>query len=668
LAANLAFGELALNYADGKIYYKNSGGTVSSLSGGVTTLSFGTTGLTPSTATAGVITVAGTLVAANGGTSFSTYATGDLIYASAANTLAKLTAGTNGHVLTLAAGVPTWAASTGGVTSFQTSLSGLTPSTATTGVITLAGTLGADSGGTGLTTYAVGDINYASATTPTISKLAIGTANQIMNVNAGATAPQWTGLSSLIDTVFTASAQGTLLYRGASNWVALAPGTATHVLTTGGPGANPSWTAAAGAGVTSISFGSTGLTPNTASTGVVSVAGTLGAGFGGTGLATYTAGDVIYASASTTFTKLGIGTAYQISAVNAGATAPSWQGLSSLIDNALSASTQGQILYRNATTWVALPTGTNGQVLTSGGTGANVSWTTAAGGLTGFTAALNTAAPNATNNVSSITASGGTTNQFIAIRPKGTGGIIAAIPDSTTVGGNVRGINSVDLQTSRTAATQVAQTAYSSIIGGQDNTASDSFATVLGGYGNTASGEASLASGSSSVASGPYSAAFGAYATTRLIEGYKAFAPGAPIAFVVNTNQQGFLVVGAQTTTATATILRSDPAAASATNQLYIPNNSIVTFTILVACGITGASNAKAWEIKGAVKKGSTEATNVLVGALTKNVLAADSGASTWDVAVTANTTTGALTITVTGQAGTTIRWTASIFTSEVCY
>lgn len=60
--------------------------------------------------------VTGTLPAANGGTGFSTYATGDLIYASATNTLAKRAAGTNGHVLTMSGGVPTWAAPTGGVT------------------------------------------------------------------------------------------------------------------------------------------------------------------------------------------------------------------------------------------------------------------------------------------------------------------------------------------------------------------------------------------------------------------------------------------------------------------------------------------------------------------------------------------------------------------------
>ena len=82
---------------------------------GVTTIGFGSTGLTPAAATGGVVTVAGTLVATNGGTSFNTYATGDVIYASAANTLAKLAAGADGEVLTLAAGVPSWAASTGGI-------------------------------------------------------------------------------------------------------------------------------------------------------------------------------------------------------------------------------------------------------------------------------------------------------------------------------------------------------------------------------------------------------------------------------------------------------------------------------------------------------------------------------------------------------------------------
>jgi len=77
LAANLtntaSGSEIALNYTDGKLYYKDNGGTVRLLASNATsapvlTFSGGTTGLTPSTATSGVITLAGTLAVANGGT------------------------------------------------------------------------------------------------------------------------------------------------------------------------------------------------------------------------------------------------------------------------------------------------------------------------------------------------------------------------------------------------------------------------------------------------------------------------------------------------------------------------------------------------------------------------------------------------------------------------
>ena len=91
LAANLVAGELALNTADGKLFYKDSAGNVqviASKAGSVNVSSFsgGTTGLTPNTATTGAVTLAGTLAVANGGTGFSTYTTGDTLYASASNT------------------------------------------------------------------------------------------------------------------------------------------------------------------------------------------------------------------------------------------------------------------------------------------------------------------------------------------------------------------------------------------------------------------------------------------------------------------------------------------------------------------------------------------------------------------------------------------------------
>lgn len=58
--------------------------------------------------------VNGTLPTTKGGTGIATYTTGDILYSSASNVLSVLAAGTNGYVLTLAGGVPTWAAAAGG--------------------------------------------------------------------------------------------------------------------------------------------------------------------------------------------------------------------------------------------------------------------------------------------------------------------------------------------------------------------------------------------------------------------------------------------------------------------------------------------------------------------------------------------------------------------------
>ncbi len=54
----------------------------------------------------------------HGGTNQSTYTTGDLLYASASNTLSKLPIGSSGQVLTTTAGAPAWTAASSGVTNF----------------------------------------------------------------------------------------------------------------------------------------------------------------------------------------------------------------------------------------------------------------------------------------------------------------------------------------------------------------------------------------------------------------------------------------------------------------------------------------------------------------------------------------------------------------------
>lgn len=72
------------------------------------------------------------------------------------------------------------------------------------------------------------------------------------------------------------------------------------------------------------------------------------------------------------------GAAGDLVRVNAGGTALEFETLSTLIDTI--GATQGDILYRASTGWTVLTPGTSGQVLTTGGAGANPAWATSSGG------------------------------------------------------------------------------------------------------------------------------------------------------------------------------------------------------------------------------------------------------------------------------------------------
>ena len=317
--------------------------------GGTIGTAYGGTGLTTFSAanyalysTSSSALTAGTLPTAAGGTGLVSYTTGDIIYASATNTLAKLGIGSTGQVLSVSGGIPTWSTPSANVSSFQTSLSGLTPSTATTGAVTLAGTLGPTSGGTGLTSYTQGDLVYATAAN-TLGRLAdVATGNALISGGVGAD-PLWgkiglsthvsgtlpignggtgqTTASAAFDALNPMTTVGDMIYEGSGPTAVRLPiGSTNQVLTV--VGGIPSWQTPSSGGVTTISFGSTGLTPSTATSGAVTVAGTLGATSGGTSQSTYTTGDILYASASNTLTKLPIGTAGQVLSVAGGV--PSW--------------------------------------------------------------------------------------------------------------------------------------------------------------------------------------------------------------------------------------------------------------------------------------------------------------------------------------------------------
>ena len=98
------------------------------------------------------LTSSGTLAYDQGGTGQTSYAAGDIVYANATNTLAKLTIGSSGQRLVVAAGLPSWAtdATIGTVTSVAQSFTGGIVSVAGSPITTsgtLALTVAGNSGG-----------------------------------------------------------------------------------------------------------------------------------------------------------------------------------------------------------------------------------------------------------------------------------------------------------------------------------------------------------------------------------------------------------------------------------------------------------------------------------------------------------------------------------------
>ena len=128
-----------------------------------TRVQFDTTGLTVTAGSPPTVGLTIPVTAVNGGTSQTAYAAGDILYASATNTLSKLPAGTNGYILTMGASLPSWQAPTAppapGITSLTLSggttgllVNGSASATLTAnGTFTISGTLGVPFGGTGAT-------------------------------------------------------------------------------------------------------------------------------------------------------------------------------------------------------------------------------------------------------------------------------------------------------------------------------------------------------------------------------------------------------------------------------------------------------------------------------------------------------------------------------------
>ena len=359
-----------------------------------------------------------------------------------------------------------------------------------------------------------------------------------------------------------------------------------------------------------------------------------------------------------------------------------------------------------------------GKVLTSMTSDGKAQWATAAGGLTYFTEAQNSTTPNATVKVDSLTALSSTTNADIAIVPKGTGAFTLAVPDNTTVGGNKRGINAVDLQTSRTNAAQVASGQYS-FASGRLNTASGDYSTAMGvqniasgglgclaiGYGSTASGSSSVATGASTasgatsfasgtgnLSSGESSIALGANNTSSgvksfvcgnnsvasgeysMVMGYYASAFGLKGRWVTGqTNtilgdaQKSIFILSIRTTDTTATTLTSGfgSGAPSAINQVILQNQNALRFKGTIIGKKSGTTDIAAWDVDGLIVRGANAAATTLV---VSNVNLVSNTPAWGTPTLAADTTNGGLRVQAIGFATTNIQWTCTIETTEVIY
>lgn len=242
---------------------------------------------------------------ATGGFSNPMTSAGDIIIGGASGVATRLAAGTNGYVLTLNAGSPVWAAAASGTPAFSAitsatnttaamvvgtgaslgasgsgtitatavpvgGISGLgtgvgtwlaTPSGAnlasalTTSLPnTKGGTGGDSSAATGIAHVASGTWSYSTIVNADInasaaialSKLATQSDQTILaNISGGAAVPSASTLTAILDDIL-GTTQGSVLYRNATVWTTLSPGTNGQFLQTQGAAANPQWASVGG--------------------------------------------------------------------------------------------------------------------------------------------------------------------------------------------------------------------------------------------------------------------------------------------------------------------------------------------------------------------------------------------------------------------------------------
>lgn len=389
---------------------------------GVLSFAGGTTGLTPAGATTGAVTLGGILNPANGGTGLngSAAANGNLLIGNGTGyTLAPIT-GTAGQIgVTNGAGSITL--TNLGVLSFSGGTTGLTPNVASTGAVTLGGTLNVTNGGTGQTTFTTGSILLGNGAS-SLNSLADVAAGSVLTSGGVGTNPTWGSGSSLFIQNQFASAQ-----TPASFWIG---GQGRIDANAAGPALQLS---NAGAGpALSVTQGSSALL-NTGVTGTLSSTGSTTLGTTGVTVNTLgntTAGTTNTISGNTTFDGTNQTTADLVKIQNVPNVAASW-------GERITATTPGG---NNAQGIIAVATSASGS--------SNAANFQALGGGAANTAlSLTATGASSTNTGASISVSGtGRVGVNINANGAGTGVVI----NNAAVGVNVPGVGGT-LPTTATA-------------------------------------------------------------------------------------------------------------------------------------------------------------------------------------------------------------------------